>query len=169
MAIACAATLRPAGIHIERAEDAARALEPLAGAQASLVFGVGLVGAALLAAAIVPLATAYSVAEALGRPSDLDDAVGQDRLFYATFISLVTVAAIVVCIPDLSLISLIYASQIINAIFLPPQLVLLLRLNRDPAVVGDRGISRAVVAVSWIGIVVVCASLVALCAALLVR
>jgi len=48
--VACAATLHRQGATIRDAGDAARALEPLAGAAASALFGTGLVAAALLAA-----------------------------------------------------------------------------------------------------------------------
>ena len=65
--VACAATLHVAGIEINDARDAATALEPLAGSAAATLFGLGFLGAALLAAAIVPLSTAYSVSETLGR------------------------------------------------------------------------------------------------------
>ena len=67
--VACAATLHPHGIKIDEARDAARALEPLAGSLAATLFGLGFLGAALLAAAIVPLSTAYSVSEAVGAPA----------------------------------------------------------------------------------------------------
>jgi Mn2+/Fe2+ NRAMP family transporter len=60
--VACAATLHTQGIDIEEASDAARALEPVAGEGAATLFGLGFLGAALLAAAIVPLSTAYSLA-----------------------------------------------------------------------------------------------------------
>ena len=71
--IACAATLHEQGIDVNDASDAAQALEPLAGSAAATLFGLGFLGAALLAAAIVPLSTAYSVSETLGRRADLDD------------------------------------------------------------------------------------------------
>src|SRR5204863_352889 len=66
--VACAATLHVRGIDIHEARDAAVALEPLAGAAAATLFGLGFVGAALLAAAIVPLSTAYSVCEGFDAP-----------------------------------------------------------------------------------------------------
>src|ERR1700709_297993 len=68
--VACAATLHVKGIEINDARDAARALEPLAGATAATLFGLGFLGAALLAAAIVPLSTAYSISETLGRKAE---------------------------------------------------------------------------------------------------
>src|SRR3984885_10008450 len=65
--IATGATLFTHGIHeISSAAEAARALNPFAGKFAELLFGVGLLGASLLAAAILPIATAYVVAESLG-------------------------------------------------------------------------------------------------------
>ena len=58
IAVACAATLNKAGIHIVDAGDAASALKPLAGRFATVLFGAGLLGASLLAAApIMPLST----------------------------------------------------------------------------------------------------------------
>ena len=46
---------------------------------AATLFGLGFLGAALLAAAIVPLSTAYSVSEAFGRRADLDDTFREAR------------------------------------------------------------------------------------------
>jgi len=62
--LACAATLHTTGSSVDDAGDAAAALEPLAGGGAILLFGAGLLGAALLAASILPLSTAYPVGEA---------------------------------------------------------------------------------------------------------
>ena len=65
--IATAATLHVAGVtEIETAADAAQALRPVAGEFATILFAVGLLGASLLAAGVLPLATAYSVSEAFG-------------------------------------------------------------------------------------------------------
>ena len=71
--IACAATRHAGSRSIDDARDAATGLEPLAGSLAATLFGVGPLGAALLAASVVPLSTAYSVSEAAGRPGRLDD------------------------------------------------------------------------------------------------
>ena len=82
--VACAATLHASGDSIVDARDAAAALEPLAGGLASALFGAGLVGAAMLAASVLPLSTAYSVAEALGREATLDDSFGEAPVFYCS-------------------------------------------------------------------------------------
>jgi hypothetical protein len=49
------------------------------------VFGIGFLGAALLAAPVVPLSTAYSVAEAAGKPADVDDRFAEAPLFYRSY------------------------------------------------------------------------------------
>ena len=166
--VACAATLARAGLHIEDARDAALALQPLAGDYASLLFGIGLAGAALLAAAIVPLSTAYSLAEAFGKVGDLDDAARADWLFYGSFVALVGLAATIVSLPHLPLLQLIYFSQLVNAILLAPHLVLLLLLNRDVQIVGNHDILSAWwTAAAWLGIALVVSSVLALGLALL--
>jgi len=52
--IGCAATPYEDGQHVDDVRDAAVAPRPPAGGAATTLFGLGLVGAALLAAAIVP-------------------------------------------------------------------------------------------------------------------
>ena len=99
--IACAATLYPKGITIEDATDAAKALEPLAGGASTALFGIGLLGAGLLAAAIVPLSTSYSVMETFGREPHIDERPRQDPLFYTAFCVVMAVAAVIVMIPGL--------------------------------------------------------------------
>ena len=166
--MACAATLAAAGLHIEDARDAARALRPLAGDYASLLFGIGLAGAGLLAAAVVPLATAYSLTEALGKVGGLDDAARANRLFYGSFVVLVGIAATIVSLPHLPLLVLIYFSQLVNAILLAPHLVLLVVLNRDAQIVGNHNILSAWwSSAAWLGITIVVSSVLALGVALL--
>ena len=57
------------------------------------LFAVGLIGAALLAAAILPLSTAYSVCEFAGSESALDDDFADARLFYVTYVAVMTIGA----------------------------------------------------------------------------
>lgn len=134
--VASAATLHPAGQSIDSAADAALALEPLAGRMASLLFGGGLLGAALLAAAVVPMATAYSVSEAFGHEGRLDDPPRQARVFYGSFVVAVVVAAGIVVVPTVPLIPVIYLSQVLNAVLLLPLLIVLRRLVLDRELMG---------------------------------
>ena len=140
--VACAATLHVHGITINEASDAAKALEPLAGGAAATLFGLGFLGAALLAAAIVPLSTAYSVAEAFGRRCDVDDTFSQARLFYASFGVLVLCAAAVVLIPGAPLVPILFLSQALNAVLLLVLLPFMRRIARDPEVMGQYAMTR---------------------------
>ena len=57
--VCTAATLYKAGISVDSAQQAAMALEPLAGRYAFILFGAGLFGASVLAASVIPLSTSY--------------------------------------------------------------------------------------------------------------
>ena len=126
--VACAATLHANGVEVDDARDAALALEPLAGHIAATLFGLGLLGAALLAAAIVPLSTAYSVSETLGRKADLNDTFEEARPFYLSYAVVVVIAAVLVLIPGAPLIPILFLSQALNAVLL---LVLLPFMRRS--------------------------------------
>lgn len=154
IAIACAATLHPAGIHIDTAGDVALALKPLAGSMATLLFGVGLLGASLLAAAIVPLATAYSLAEGFGEPASLDLDSKHFRYFYAAFVGLTLAAVVVVSWPGIPLIPLIYFSQVVNAVLLPLHLVALQFLASDRATLGEATPGKWMLRMGWVGVAI---------------
>jgi NRAMP (natural resistance-associated macrophage protein)-like metal ion transporter len=141
--IACAATLFPEGRSIDSAADAATALEPLAGGAASLLFGAGLLAAALLAASILPLSTAYSITETLGYESAIDDPVREAPLFYGSYAAIVAIGAGVVLIPGAPLIELLYLTQALNAILLLPLMVFLYLLARDRRTMGELANGRA--------------------------
>jgi len=141
--VACAATLHAGGIEIDDARDAAGALEPLAGSFASSLFGLGLLGAALLAAAIVPLSTAYSISEAFGRRADLDDSFDEARVFYLSFGVVVLVAAIVVLIPGAPLVAILFLTQALNAVLLLVLLPFIRSLAKDRDLMGAHALGRA--------------------------
>lgn len=162
IAIACAATLHPAGVRVETAADVARSLRPLAGDFATLLFGAGLLGASLLAAAVVPLATAYSVAEGIDAPASLDLDARHFHLFYSVFIGLTVAAVSVVVIPGLPLVPLMVVTQVVNAVLLPLHVVTLQFLAGDPAVAGPLAAGRLARAVGWLGVAAVVACVAAL-------
>jgi NRAMP (natural resistance-associated macrophage protein)-like metal ion transporter len=134
--VACAATLHRDGLSIRDAADAAVALEPLAGGAASTLFAVGLIGAAFLAASLLPLSTAYSVCEYAGVEAAVDDRFSEARLFYVTF-GLVTVGgAIAVLIPNAPLVTILVATQVLNAVLLVPLLIVMVNIGRDRDLMG---------------------------------
>lgn len=162
IAVACAATLHRANVRIEDARDVAEALRPLAGAFATVLFGAGLLGASLLAAAIVPLATAYSIAEGIGSPASLDLDSRHFQYFYAAFVGLTVAAASVVSLPGTPLIPLIYTSQVVNAVMLPLHVIALQLLARDASIMGEARSTRAAQAAAWVSIALITACVGAL-------
>lgn len=162
IAVACAATLNRAGVHIRDAGDAAIALRPLAGSFATVLFGAGLLGASLLAAAIVPIATAYSIAEGAGEPASLDLDSHHFQWFYAAFVGLTVAAVSIVSLPGLPLIPLIYASQVVNAVVLPLHVLALHLLAGSATVMGDARSTLAERVGGWISIGLVSACIGAL-------
>jgi NRAMP (natural resistance-associated macrophage protein)-like metal ion transporter len=160
--VACAATLHANGIDIEEAADAARALEPLAGNAAATLFGLGFLGAALLAAAIVPLSTAYSVSETFGRRADLDDGFAEARTFYLSFAAVVAVAAGVVLIPGAPLIEILFLSQALNAVLLLVFLPFVRSLAKDRELMGEHALGRFDRITTALALALVAASVLAL-------
>lgn len=141
--IACAATLHVTGHReIEDAGEAALALEPLAGNLASALFGFGLVGAALLAAALVPLSTAYSVSEAFGREARLDDSFSEAPFFYISYLGILGFGAAFVLIPGIPLVPILFLTQVLNAVLLLPLLVAMRSLGRDRQLLGSMANGR---------------------------
>ena len=135
--VTCAATLNKEGITINEASDAARALQPLAGTLAKDLFAFGLIGAALLAASILPLSTAYSVSDLTGRPAALDDSPKEAPLFYATFGVITAVSAILILIPGAPLITILVLTQILNAVLLLPLLIYMFGIAKDERLMGE--------------------------------
>lgn len=156
--VASAATLHANGVTIESAADAAGALKPLAGAYAGTLFAVGLVGCALLAAAILPLSTAYSVCEFAGTESALDDDFKDAPLFYIAYLATAGVAAAAVLLPGVPLIRILVLSQVLNAILLLPLLGFMYGISRDRDLMGRYTASRPMAAVYLVTI-----ALIALC------
>ncbi|CAN5791455.1 Nramp family divalent metal transporter [soil metagenome] len=134
--VACAATLHRSGHSIRDAADAAQALEPLAGEAASTLFGVGLIGAAFLAASVLPLSTAYSVCEYAGIEAAVDDSFTEARTFYLTFGSVTLVGALAVLIPNTPLVTILVATQVLNAVLLVPILFAMIGIARDRDLMG---------------------------------
>ncbi len=136
--VTCAATLNKEGqTNITDASQAAKALEPLAGTLAKALFAIGLVGAALLAASILPLSTAYSVGDLTGQPAALDDGPKDAPLFYATFGFMTLFAAGLILLPGVPLIRVLVLTQILNAILLLPLLFFMYGISRDTRLMGE--------------------------------
>jgi Mn2+/Fe2+ NRAMP family transporter len=147
--VACAATLHPAGVHVETAGQAAMALEPLAGKYATWLFAFGLFNASFFAAAILPLSTSYYVCEAFGWESGVDKKYGEARQFYWLYTSILVIGALVVLRPGLPLVPIMLVSQIVNGVLLPFILVFMLVLINKRKLMGEWVNGRWFNGVAW--------------------
>jgi NRAMP (natural resistance-associated macrophage protein)-like metal ion transporter len=156
--VACAATLHRDGRSITDAADAAVALEPLAGSAASRLFAIGLIGASILAASILPLSTAYSVCEYAGVEAAIDDPYQEARTFYLTYAIITMIGTALVLSPNAPLVPILVGTQVLNAVLLVPLLFAMIGLGRDRDLMGRFVIGRRGLAVyaGTTAVVVVC-------------
>jgi Mn2+/Fe2+ NRAMP family transporter len=140
--VTCAATLHVRGLTITSAADAASALEPLAGSLARALFAIGIIGAAILAAAIVPLSTAYSLCEFIGHEGAINDGFRRAPFFYGSYLCVAGVALCAVLLPGISLIPVLVLTQVLNAVLLLPLLLFMYGLARDPDLMGGHHARR---------------------------
>lgn len=138
MIIATAATLHAMGqTKVETAADAARALEPVVGHAAKALFAIGLLGASMLAGAVLPLATSYAISEAFGVPKGVNLDFRRARVFFALFTALIVIGAGLALIPNLPVIKLLVWIQVLNGMLLPIILIFILILINDKRLTGD--------------------------------
>jgi NRAMP (natural resistance-associated macrophage protein)-like metal ion transporter len=141
--VACASTLFVAGVRVNTAAEAAGALAPLAGKYASILFAVGLINASIMAAGVLPLSTAYSVAEAFGWESGVGKSFREAPLFYGLYTALIVLGAgTIMFVPESKLIGIMLFSQAANGVLLPLILVLMLKLINDKSLMGEYVNSR---------------------------
>jgi Mn2+/Fe2+ NRAMP family transporter len=161
--VACAATLHREGRSITDAADAAVALQPLAGDTAATLFAVGLICAALLAASVLPLSTAYSVCEYAGVEAALDDPISEARTFYVSFGLVTALGAVAVLIPGAPLVTILVGTQVLNAVLLIPLLIAMIGTGRDRDLMGEFTIGRAATVAYGIttAVVLVCVAVLA--------
>jgi NRAMP (natural resistance-associated macrophage protein)-like metal ion transporter len=138
--ITTAYTLFPhgfAGQDLSSAADAAQALRPLAGDHATQLFAVGLLGASLLAAAVLPLSTAFVVCEAFGAERSVQSRFGEAPLFFVLFILLLLTGAVTVALlgPG-SITAVAIGTQTLDGVLLPVLLVFILILANDRRLLG---------------------------------
>ncbi len=142
--ICTAATLFSHGItSIDSAATAAESLAPIAGTYAKYLFALGLFGASMLAMGVVPLATAYSVSEALGFEKGLSRSFREAPIFLGIFTALIVVGAVVAMIPGIPPITLLLVAQCVNGLLLPVLLIAIVKLANDPTIMGEHRNSRS--------------------------
>jgi Mn2+/Fe2+ NRAMP family transporter len=152
--LATAATLFVRGqTDIGTASDAAQALAPLAGPFAAGLFALGLLNAAVLGSATLPLSTAYAVSEAFGWELGIDRSPGEAPIFYTVYSLAIVTAALLVLLPGVSLVGVMFITQMINGVLLPIILVFALAIVNDRSIMGRYTNGRVVNGITWITVI----------------
>jgi Mn2+/Fe2+ NRAMP family transporter len=118
------------------AADAARALKPFAGRFAEALFAVGLLGASLLAAAILPVTAAYVIAETFGFEKGISHRPRQAPVFVGVITALIVIGTLVAIIPGIPVIKLLVGVQVVNGVLLPITLFFVWRLASNGELMG---------------------------------
>jgi Mn2+/Fe2+ NRAMP family transporter len=154
--VATAATIHATGGSIETAGDAARALAPVAGELSSALFAIGLFGASVLAATIMPITTAFVICEAFGWESGVGKPFRDAPTFFGIYTFVLAFGALFVLIPGLDPIPVIIASQNLQGLLLPVVLVFMVLLVNDKRLMGRYSNGRLLNVLAWgaVGLVV---------------
>ena len=155
--ISTAATLHVRGEHVDSAAEAAHALRPFAGPYAESLFAIGLLGASMLAAGVLPLATAYSISEALGFEKGVSSSFREAPIFLGIFTFLVALGALIAVMPGLPLIRVLLVTQVINGVLLPVILFAVLLLVNDRELMGEHVNGRVYNLAAWATAIIVSA------------
>jgi Mn2+/Fe2+ NRAMP family transporter len=146
--VATGATLGVHHRHVETAQDAASALAPIAGRYASIVFGVGLLGSALLAVPVLAGTSAYVLSEALNWQGSLDADFRNARRFYSALLASLVIGA-AIAFAGASPIKLLFASGIAGGIATPLTLGLMMLVARDRKIMGRHRVGNAFAFTGW--------------------
>src|SRR5437660_1150190 len=158
--IATGATLFVNHHDVQTALDAAFSLQAFAGPYARYLFGIGLFGASLLAAAVLPLSTAYGICEAFGFERGVSRSFSEAPVFQSIFTGLIVLGVLITLIPGLPIIQVLIVLQVLNAAMLPILLVFVILLVNDHRLMGKRVNSPLMNILSWATIIFISALVV---------
>ena len=148
--IATAAAIGGSGA-LTSAAQAAHALVPVAGQAAETLFGLGLLGASALAAAVVPLSTSYAIAEAVGVERSVSSSFRRAPVFLGVFTFQIVFGALVVLVPG-NLVTLIINTQVLEGVITPITLTFILVLANRRSLLGRAANGRLA---RWLGAITV--------------
>lgn len=160
--LACATTIFPTGVQVNNVADVSKALAPLAGQYASILFAFGFLNASLFAASILPLSTAYYVCESLGFEAGVSKSFREAPIFHGLYLGLIILAVIIIMLPNVPLLNILFLSQVANGLLLPFILILMLLIINDKKIMGEYTNSRLFNYIAWATVIIVMSLSIAL-------
>lgn len=152
--LATAVTLNVAGItDINTAADAAKALRPLAGDFAYILFALGILGVRMIGVPVLAGAGAYGLAEAMGWKEGLELKATDARGFYGV-IAVSVLAALVIQFSPIDPMKALFWSAVINGVVAVPLMAVIVLLASKKSIMGKHTANRTLMALGWIGTLV---------------
>jgi Mn2+/Fe2+ NRAMP family transporter len=149
--LATAVTLNVSGItDINTAAQAAKALRPLAGEFAYLLFALGILGVGLIGVPVLAGSGAYALAEAMGWKEGLERKTKDARGFYGV-IAVSVLVALVIQYSPIDPMKALFWSAVINGVVAVPLMVVIILLASKKSVMGEYTASRSLRVLGWIG------------------
>ena len=152
--LACGVTLHVAGItDINTAAEAAKALRPLAGDLAYMLFAVGILGVGLIGVPVLAGSAAYGLAETMGWNEGLELKTTDARGFYGV-IAVSVLFALVLQYTPINPMKALFYSAVINGVVAVPLMAVIIVLAAKKSVMGPYTTSRTVQFLGWVGVAV---------------
>jgi Mn2+/Fe2+ NRAMP family transporter len=156
--LATAVTLNVSGVrNIDTAADAARALRPLAGEFAYLLFAVGILGVGLIGVPVLAGSGAYALSEAMGWNEGLERKAKDAKGFYS-IIAISVLVGLVIQYSPISPMKALFWSAVINGVIAVPLMTVILILSTKKSIMGEFTASRPVLVLGWIATLVMFAA-----------
>ncbi|HUO03329.1 MAG TPA: divalent metal cation transporter [Rhizomicrobium sp.] len=160
--ISTAATLNQAGVtNIQTAADAAKALAPLAGPFASLIFALGIIGTGLLAIPVLAGSAAYAVGESRGWKIGLDNMPWEAKGFYAV-IGTAMILGLGIDYSGLDPIKALYWSAVLNGVIAVPMMIAMMYVAGHRRKMGAFRVGPVLGAMGWASTLVMAAATAAM-------
>ncbi|CDX40062.1 putative manganese transp [Mesorhizobium sp. SOD10] len=145
-----AATLHKAGVtDIASSTDAAKALEPVAGKFAFIIFSAGIIGTGLLAVPVLAGSAAFAVGEALRWPVGLQRKPKEAAAFYATLAAATALGTGIMFTP-IDPIKALYWSAVINGMCAVPVMVMMMLMAAGKDIMGEFPVQGWLRALGWL-------------------
>jgi NRAMP (natural resistance-associated macrophage protein)-like metal ion transporter len=147
--LTAAATLHLHHIDVKTSADAAKALEPIAGRFAYVLFALGIIGTGLLALPVLAGSAAYAAAGSFRWRSSLALHLTLAREFYAV-IALAIVGGVAITFMHFDPIRALYWSAVINGVTAVPIMVVMMLMARSRRVMGEFAVSGILAWGGWL-------------------
>ncbi len=134
------------------------ALSHISGALVARIFALGLIEAGAVAILTISASTGYAAGECMGVPHSLNDSPRAAVVFYAANIGAAAVAAAIILIPGVPLLSIALNANVLATVLLPVALVFMIALASDRTLMGRwaNGRGNNAVAIAIVAFISVC-------------